>query len=158
MADHACNNVPAVTFCKTYAPLCEEVAKSLGVPVENILGLAAEESQWGSSQAAVNDYSFFGMHAAGPNALPKYAIGARLATGTVHETKKNQVWIPQYKNFTDSAKSFAESPHGQSVNGRADPTLFAKALVVSHFNTVRADFVDYLAGMIKMAKRRMNCP
>jgi len=46
-----CNNIAAVTFVSKHKAVCQPIADQLDLPVENILGLAAQESQYGSGRA-----------------------------------------------------------------------------------------------------------
>ena len=50
--DKACNNVAAVRFVQEHLKDCELIANQLNVPVANILGLAAAESQYGTGRIA----------------------------------------------------------------------------------------------------------
>ena len=47
-----CNNTNAVTFVSKYKAACQPIADQLDLPVENILGLAAQESQYGAGRIA----------------------------------------------------------------------------------------------------------
>jgi flagellum-specific peptidoglycan hydrolase FlgJ len=159
-SDTACNAGNAVAFAVTYKPHCQSVAQKLNIPVENILGLAAEESLWGTGRIAHDYNNYFSMHAKSATDLPKYAIGAAIAGGTAHQ--KHPVYVAKYKSFNDCAESFSDK-YGNAVRDKSDPTEFAKALIGVNYNTGdaktggRDDFVEYLIGIIHMTRRRMNC-
>ncbi len=61
--DKACNNVGAVRFVHEHMKVCEIIAKELDVPVENILGLAAAESQYGTGRIAREYNNYFSLQA-----------------------------------------------------------------------------------------------
>ena len=50
-------------FVKKCRPDCQPIADRLKVPVENILGLAAQESQYGEGRIASQYNNYFSMHA-----------------------------------------------------------------------------------------------
>jgi uncharacterized FlgJ-related protein len=70
LSDTACNAKNAVAFAVTYKLHCQSVAQKLNVPVENILGLAAEESEWGTGYIALKYNNYFSMHTKNATDLP----------------------------------------------------------------------------------------
>ena len=52
MSARLCNNISAVTFVSKYKAVCQPIADQLDLPVENLLGLAAQESQYGTGRIA----------------------------------------------------------------------------------------------------------
>lgn len=58
-----CNNQNAVQFVKDFKPEATDIAKRLNVPVEYILGLVAQETQYGLGDAAKNDNNYYSLHA-----------------------------------------------------------------------------------------------
>jgi flagellum-specific peptidoglycan hydrolase FlgJ len=149
--DVACNAKNAVAFAVTYKPHADPLAQKLQVPVENLLGLAAEESLWGQGDIARKYNNYFSMHAP-----------ARYQTGEVAAKRDPKVKVAMFRSFNDCGASFIDR-FGQAVQGKSDPTEFAEALVAVHYNTGdsktggRDDFVSYLAHIIEMTRRRMNC-
>lgn len=61
-----CNIQTAVAFVQQHVDDCAVLAKRLNVPVENILGLEAHESQHGIGRIAVQDNNYFSLHAPAP--------------------------------------------------------------------------------------------
>jgi uncharacterized FlgJ-related protein len=63
MAFDACNNLDAVAFVMAHRADCMLIAAMLKLPTENILGLAAHESQYGVGRIAIEYNNFFSLHA-----------------------------------------------------------------------------------------------
>ncbi len=64
--DNSCFSRPAVEFVAKYRVDAKVIADSLDVPLENILGLAAYESSYGSGRIASQNNNYFSMHAPAP--------------------------------------------------------------------------------------------
>lgn len=152
MTANLCNNVNAVAFVNTYRKDCQQIADQLNVPVENILGLAAQESQYGTGRIARELNNYFSMHAPAP-----LQIGAEAPLGNA------KIKVAKFSSFLQCAQSFA-ARYGSAVKGKKDPLAFSLALVSIGFNTGnasnggRAGFAHYLADIIKVVKGRMACP
>jgi len=122
------------------------------VPVENILGLAAQESEWGRGRIARTYNNYFSMHAPAPLQIRDEPA--------LHDAK---VRVAVFDSFLASAQSFAQR-FGAGVKGKANADEFAAALVKNHFNSGdskkggRDGFARYLADIIKNTKVRMECP
>lgn len=150
-APRLCSNQEAVSFVKTYEADAAALAKSVAVPTENILGLAAQESQYGGGRIAREYKNFFSMHA--PAA---YQIGEAPALGNA------KVHVAIFPSFRTCGESFL-SRFGAAIRGAEDPEQFAKALVSAHFNSGdaatggRTGFASYLVGIIRVVKGRMTC-
>ena len=124
-------------------------AQQLKVPTQNVLGLSANESSWGTSSAAQEANNFFGLHG---------GADAPFANG-VWYTKKG-VAMSSFPSYLESAKSFA-AQYGKFVAGITDPTEFAQALVKAGFNSGKAPggdpkFVEKTVGTIASVARRMK--
>nr|WP_256262806.1 glucosaminidase domain-containing protein [Pseudomonas gingeri] len=146
-----CNNIAAVTFVSKHKAVCQPIADQLDLPVENILGLAAQESQYGSGRIARELNNYFSLHAPAP-----LQIGAQAPTGN------SQIKVAQFSSFQQCAQSFA-TRYGAAVRGKKDPLEFAQTLVKIGFNTGNAatggrdGFAKYLAQIIIAVKGRMAC-
>ncbi|WPN58595.1 glucosaminidase domain-containing protein [Pseudomonas sp. P9_31] len=146
-----CNILTAVQFVQRYSNDCAVLAKMLNVPVENVLGLAAHESQHGIGRIAVEDNNYFSMHAPAP-----LQIGEDVARKDPH------VRVAKFSSFLQSGQSFV-ARYGQAVKGKADPREFAQALVRVHFNTGNpktggaANYAQKVVDAIAMVKLRMVC-
>lgn len=151
MADKICNNLDAVAFVQKFKSDSSHIAARLDLPVENILGLAAEESLYGKGRIAQEYNNYFSMHAPAPG-----QIGDAPAQGS------KKVRVAKFASFADCAQSFLMR-FGNSVRGKKDPTDFANALVKAGYNTAdaktggRDDFVEYLVGIITAVRGRMGC-
>lgn len=147
-----CNNQDAVKFVKDFQPEAADIAKTVNVPVEFILGLVAQETQYGLGDAAKNDNNYYSLHAPAPG-----QSGARPAKGDP------KVMIAQFDTPHDSGLSFLKK-YGPVVKNAASPKDFAQQLVKAGFNSGNSDtggrdgFVDYLVGVINNVKVRMSCP
>jgi hypothetical protein len=152
MARNPCNAVDAVMFAQRVRHDCEIIAKQLDVPVENIIGLAAEESEYGRGRIASEYNNYFSMHAPAP--FQKGSEPAKAAP---------KVRVAVFDSFLESAQSFA-AKYGSLVKGIADPKDFGAALVRGGFNSGSAstggrdNFAQYLAGVIADVKARIACP
>jgi len=146
-----CNNISAVTFVSKYKAVCQPIADQLDLPVENLLGLAAQESQYGTGRIARELNNYFSMHAPAP-----LQIGAEAPLGNA------SIKVAKFDSFQKSAQSFASS-FGTAVRGQRDPMAFAQALVRSGYNTGNAKtggrdgFARYLADIIIAVRGRMAC-
>jgi len=102
-------------FVNAHLADTQKVADELGVPVENILGLAALESGWGTASRFVTQgNNFFSIHYPAP-----FATGYILAAGG----KK----VATFADYADSLRSFA-AISGSLGHGKSDPVEFARAL------------------------------
>lgn len=151
MAQNFCNYAVAVSFVHKYEKACQAVAIRLDVPVENILGLAAQESEYGQGRIATDLNNYFSMHAPA-----KYQIGAE-------PPKKNpKIKVAKFATFEQCAESF-EYKFGDAVRGKKDPAEFAQALIRAKYNSGdsstggRTGFAMYLVGIIKAVKVRLSC-
>lgn len=93
----------------------QKVADRLGVPVENILGAAALESNWGASRIAIQGNNFFGINYPAPH-----------ATGRLPALKPGPDFS-KFASYADSLKSFV-AISGSLIQGKSDPETFAAAL------------------------------
>lgn len=150
-ADAACNALDAVKFVRDHKADSDRLALKLGVPTENILGLAAEESQWGRGRIAREYNNYFSLHAPAP--LQQKSEPAK---------GDPKIKVAVFESFEKCGESFALR-FGKSVQGKTDPKDFAKALIDCKFNTGdaktggRDDFADYLVNIIHMVKLRLAC-
>jgi len=146
-----CNNVSAVTFVSKHKAACQPIADQLDVPVENILGLAAQESQYGSGRIARELNNYFSLHAPAP-----LQIGEEAPMGNA------RIKVAKFASFQQCAQSFANR-YGSAVRGKKEPLEFALALVKIGFNTGNAatggrnGFAHYLADIIATVKGRLAC-
>ena len=151
MANNLCNNASAVSFVHKHKGDCAFIARQLAVPLENILGLAAQESQYGTGRIARELNNYFSMHAPAP-----LQIGAEAPLGNPN------LKVAKFSSFFESAQSFS-ARYGGAVYGKKDPLDFAHALVSASFNTGnsanggRDGFATYLASIIKAVRERLQC-
>jgi len=147
----ACNDQNAVGFVKAHAAYAAQVAGQLQVPTENLLGLSAAESGYGTGPFAINGRNnFFSLH--GDASAPFANGSAKSARDGLMST------FPSYKA---SAQSFA-AQYGNLVRGKSNPTQFVGALV-PRFNSTKVatggdpQFVPKTVSVIQMVKARMGC-
>ncbi|WP_025127332.1 glucosaminidase domain-containing protein [Pseudomonas sp. PH1b] len=151
MSAKLCNNISAVTFVSKYKAVCQPIADQLDLPVENILGLAAQESQYGTGRIARELNNYFSMHAPAP-----------LQSGAESPQGNASIKVAKFDSFQKSAQSFAQR-YGASVRSKRDPLEFAQALVRSGYNTGdaatggRNGFASYLADIINAVRGRLAC-
>jgi hypothetical protein len=148
-AANLCPATPSATFVQAHQAAAAEVARQLGVPTQNILGLSGIESRWGRSDVAKHANNYFGLHG---GASAPYASG--------EWRTKPGVAMSAYPSYLASAQSFA-AQYGDHVRGIADPRAFAQALVQAGFNAARAglgnpSFVANTAATIDSAAARMR--
>ena len=111
------SNVQAMKerFVDTHLGDTEAAADQLGVPVENILGLSALESRWGTSWIAIQGKNFFGINYPAPHAngrMPPLKPGPDFST---------------FASYADSLKSFVAISRA-IIRDKSDPEAFAAAL------------------------------
>jgi hypothetical protein len=152
MSKNLCNVVGAVMFVQKFQFVCVPIARQLNVPVENILGLAAQESEYGRGRIASEYNNYFSMHAPAP-----FQIRSEPAR------KDPRVKVAVFNSFDQSAQSFAIKC-GHLVRGVSNPKYFAEALVRGGFNPGSAEkggrfgFAIYLSEIIVQVRSRMACP
>ncbi len=140
-----------VAFITAHSNAATEVASRLQVPPANLLGLSAEESEWGQHRFARDLNNFFGQHAGSPGSVGTH-------TYTTPGGKKVSMAI--FEGFPSSVQSF-ETRFGSLVHGLSDPTAFAKALVPK-FNTANAatggnpKFVPLVSATIRSVSACIN--
>ena len=142
--------VDAVNFVNKYYFDAKILANQLKVPVENILGLAAHESRYGTGRIAIENNNFFSMHAPSP-----LEIGQDIAHGN------SKIKISKFASFQQCGQSFI-ARFGSAIMGKSDLTDFAQALVHRGYNSGdpatggRSGYAKLLVGAIKMVKIRMT--
>ena len=147
-----CNNQSAVQFVKDFGPEADDIAKRMNVPVEFILGLVAQETQYGLGDAAKNDNNYYSLHAPAPG-----------QSGSRHAKGDPKVMLAGFDTPHDSGLSFIKK-FGTFVQNASDATDFALRLVKAGFNSGSSEtggrdgFVHYLVGIINNVKVRMSCP
>lgn len=99
-------------FVDAHLAATEKAAKTLHVPVENILGLSALESTWGTSDIAQNANNFFGLH-----------YSSKLDDNEPYINAQG-VKMSQYDNYDESLQAFVERK-GNLIYGVSDPVKFA---------------------------------
>lgn len=102
-------------FVDAHLADAQKAADQLGIPVENILGVSALESTWGTSRFAAQGNNFFGIHYPAP-----YAIGYLRA-------RRGPAKVAKFASYADSLKSFVATS-GSLIQGKSDPEAFAAAL------------------------------
>lgn len=151
MPKNLCNTPIAVAFVARYKADAAIIAKQLDVPVENILGLAAEETQYGQGRVAKEFNNYFSMHAPAPLQLREAPVQG-----------STKVKVAVYASFLQSGQSFA-ARFGSAIRGRGEPKAFATALMHAGYNSGdpktggRAGFALYLVDIISAVKERMTC-
>ena len=146
-----CHASQALTFIDKHRDDAEKLAREVNVPVENILGLAAEESLYGTGRIAKTYNNFFSMHAPAP-----------FQTGEAPALGNNKVKVAIFLSFYQSGQSFLQK-FGPKIKSISDPLMFGQALVNAGYNSGdastggRPGFARYLADIIWMVKQRMAC-
>lgn len=121
--DKACNDVNAVRFVQQHLKECELIAKQLNAPVENILGLAAAESQYGTGRIAREYNNHSSLHAP-----------ASFQSGEIHPHGNKKIRVATFPSFSICARSFAIK-YGIAVRDVKDALAFCDALVKAGFNS-----------------------
>lgn len=128
------------------------LARQIGVPTENILGLAAHESEYGKGRFALEGNNFFSMHAPAP-----------LQTGTLTAKGNPNLKVATYSSFYQCGQSFLMR-FGTGLRGKISPKEFGEALVAIHYNSGdsktggRTGYARLVEDAINMVKRRLQCP
>jgi hypothetical protein len=99
------------TFMTTYLAPAIRAARSLNVPVQNVLGVAAYESLWGTSRFATEGHTPFGMYFPAP-----------FATGPMPARGNAKAQLAHFKDLDDAFRSFAEKYKSGLSNVR-DPLV-----------------------------------
>ena len=102
-------------FVDAHLADAQKAADTLGVPVENILGIAALESTWGTSRFAADGKNLFGMHA-----------GASFSSRSM-QAEQSDAEVAVFNSYADCFKSFVKDK-GWIVRGKTDPATFMTAL------------------------------
>ena len=164
--DQACNNAGAVAWVKAHAAEAAAAAKRLNVPIWIVLGLAAQETQYGEgriSQPPVNNY--FSQQVDGTNwqAIPLATNWTPAQQPTCRNGHCVYNHLAVYPSASASFNSFV-AKWGHVVANQSNPTAFLTALQKANFNSGSAQsggrngWVPYTAGIIGQVKRRLGCP
>jgi hypothetical protein len=124
-------------FIDTHLADAQKIASRLDVPVENILGISALESDWGEHRFATEGNNYFGIHWPAP-----------FATGFMSAKKNPKVKVATFASHADSARSFA-AISASYLLGIADPHDFAAALHQHGFGVGTRNYVRDLAATIR---------
>jgi flagellum-specific peptidoglycan hydrolase FlgJ len=103
-------------FVDAHLADAQKAADQLGIPVENILGVSALESRWGTSRIATQGNNFFGINYPAPHAV-----------GPLPTPPGGTTIYSSFTSFADSLKSFV-AVSGSLIQGKSDPKAFAAAL------------------------------
>ena len=146
-----CGATQAVSFIKAHQADAAIVAKQLGIPTQNVLGLSGIESFWGTSNIATSANNFFGLHG-GANAPFCERI-------LCHKRGRSDVRV----SFLFGVCAVFRGPVWKlCFRHVVDPTKFAQALVSAGFNPAKLplgnpNFVRDTARTINATKGRMGC-
>lgn len=144
-ASDPCANHKVVDFINMHRADAQALADRLGVPIENILGLSANESGYGKSGLATNANNFFGLTKGFPGSIGSYRANHRLWSK-----------FPPDAGFNASALAF-ERVFGDAVRGITDETKFLEALVRKGFDTEDGGFVSGTRAVMDGVARRLDC-
>lgn len=130
------------------------VADTLKTTVQNILGLAAVESEFGTNRFAKDGKNFFALSTSREKPLPGQ-IGLMIAMGNPN------VGMAKFPDFLTCAKAFAQV-RGQLILGEADPARFATILQTRGKFGIgpRGPILGYvkeLTAVIRDVAIRLNC-
>ncbi len=102
----------------------QKAAQQLGVPVENLLGISALESNWGQSRFATDGHNLFEMYYPAP-----LAIGSMPAKKFSNQggRKPSRALLARFANSQDCIQSFV-SKYRNILRERSSPESFATAL------------------------------
>jgi hypothetical protein len=116
-------------FVNSFLPLAQQQSVATGIPASFILGQAALESGWGTSQAAQTQNNFFGISMGG-SGIATYNSPSQgfAAYGNLLTTD------PRYAGVLATAAS------------TSDPTALASSLVSSGYNTADPNYISSLVG------------
>ena len=131
-----------------------EVAATLKTTVQNILVLAAVESDFGRNRFVREGNNFFALSTTRQNPLPGQ-IGLMIAMGDPN------VGMAKFQDFLTCGKAFAQT-RGQLIKGETDPARFASTLQnrgkfgIGPQGALPA-YVKQLTGVIHELAIRLNC-
>jgi flagellum-specific peptidoglycan hydrolase FlgJ len=126
-------------FVDAHLADAKKAADQLGVPVENVLGVSAVESNWGESRFAVQGNNFFGIHYPAP-----FAAGYMAA-----KAAKSGVRVATFASYADSLRSFVAIVSAD-VQGLSDSHDFAAALHDSgKFGVGNSSYAEEVSKTIK---------
>jgi RHS repeat-associated protein len=140
-------NKTYLDFIEAYRADAQELAEELDVPTASILGLSAEESQFGKSNIAQQAHNFFGLHAPAPGQTDVY----------VTRTGVSIAAFPEATGFRSSGESFVKK-YGKFVTGVSGAEPFAAALHGHGFGVGNPQYVADLTNVIKNTAARIDCP
>jgi RHS repeat-associated protein len=145
-------NAKVLDFIQAHRADAQAIASQLNVPVQNILGLSAQESAYGLSAIAQGANNYFGLHAGAPGSTGTYTTSGGATVSA----------FPSATGYSSSGQAFA-TMYGSLVQDRANAAAFANSLVPK-FNTANAktggnpDFLKAVTGAIAAIASRLNCP
>jgi hypothetical protein len=131
-----------------------DVAADLRTTIQNILGLAAFESDFGRSRFATHGNNLFGLSTSKDKPLPGQ-IGIML-----NQANPDQ-GMSMFPDYLTSANAFAQTK-GQLIKGETEPAKFASILQNRGqfglvFNRPLATYVEDLTKVIHEIAIRLHC-
>ncbi len=114
----------------------KEIADKYGVTPEEILGIAALESNWGEHPFASKGNNYFGMHA---------PVHGQSGTMRIGRKPGN---MATFHNFKESAEAFMKQ-NGSLVSGVKDPEEFARRLQNSGKFGIDPDYGTKVPGYVR---------
>ena len=115
------------SFVSTYLPYAQSVSQQTGLPTDYILAQAAEESGWGSSNAAINGNNYFGISPGG--SLASYS-----STAEGFQAFANLLSSPRYAGISSAV-----------TNG---PLAIGQALTTAGYNTADPNYASNIASIV----------
>jgi RHS repeat-associated protein len=145
-----CANKAAVKFVKSNQADAKKLADKLNVPVEFVLAVAADESQYGQYPTAVAANNYFGIHAG--------AIAN--ANGSIGPYANNPIfaaWAPGTDGFLGSGNAFASIAKSDNASGETNATNFFTD-IHAQFGVGTVNYVNNMLNVLKAVKARLKCP
>jgi RHS repeat-associated protein len=146
-------NKSYLDYMKNHLADAGRVAANLNVPVQDILGLSAEESGFtGTSNAVTQAKNYFSLHGAPPKgfSLPPGTVG-----GGFYRSLKDGYLIV-FTGYLDSGMYFANK-YSNLIKGVGDPDEFAKILHGHGYGVGNQHFVGDLSSIIGEMAARLEC-
>ncbi len=158
--DHPCDardptNARILDFISAHRQDATSIAKRLGISVEDVLGVAAEETLYGTKGIVLDTNNYFGLHVNGPSDLGHFEN----QTGVFKTTGNPPAYVAKFSKmsgFLDSANAFA-SIESQYIQGLSDPSKLAAMLHEHGYGTTNTNYTSELTGAISNIKNRLDC-
>jgi len=145
-----CANKADVAFLKNNLADAAKLAAALNVPVQFVLAVAADESQYGGYPTAIAANNFFGIHAG------SIAVNAG-STGPYAGNPIFAAWAPGTDGFLGSGNAMVTMALSDGAKGVMNALQFFTD-INKQFGVGNSKYASNMVDILSSVTARLNCP